>query len=225
MCRIPAGPLDPGTPGEANKSLAAFQQDLSICQQHAVSHTGFGGPSEPIAQATAGGAGGRTVVGATPGGPGAGTGKVAAPASAKPPDEISYAQCMAGRGDIVQTAPSPLMTMATLTMTGTPMRIGTVGFTRMRIRTLWLWVWLSLCVPVFRRRLRWWRAWLFCLQRQAWRISPRISRRRISRRRIPGGGFHGGGFHGGGFHGGSHGWGFHGGSIGGGSHGGGGGHH
>ena len=90
-------------PGK-DKSAAAFQQDQAICQQHAISHTGYGLPSEPAVQpsdrdvaTTTGGGGVASNLGpdATP------TGVVSAPAKAGIPDEVSYAQCMAARGDTV----------------------------------------------------------------------------------------------------------------------------
>lgn len=82
-----------------NKSLAAFQQDQSICAQHATAHTGYGGPSQPAAPNAAGNA----AAGATPDGPGADTGAV--PAGVNPSNEASFMQCMAARGNSVQMAP------------------------------------------------------------------------------------------------------------------------
>jgi hypothetical protein len=102
----PEGPAIMTFPGK-DKSAAAFEQDQSICQRHAVSHTGYGLPSEPVVQPSSGGAAATT--GGAPAAPSpapaAAPGKVSAPAEAEKPDELSFAQCMAARGDIVQLPP------------------------------------------------------------------------------------------------------------------------
>jgi hypothetical protein len=87
-----------------DKSGAAFQQDQAICQQHAISHTGYGLPSEPAVQPADGNVATTMDGGATSPNLGSGAttaGVVSAPAMAGIPDEISYAQCMAARGDTV----------------------------------------------------------------------------------------------------------------------------
>ncbi len=103
----PQGPSILTFPGN-DKSAAAFQQDQAICQRHAISHTGYGLRSEPAAQpsdsaatATAGGAPAGTSSGPA-------TGNTSAPATPEMPDELSYAQCMAARGDTVQVLPAPM---------------------------------------------------------------------------------------------------------------------
>jgi hypothetical protein len=45
-CAAPAPQAVVAFPGK-DKSAAAFQQDEAICRQHAISHTGYGLPSEP----------------------------------------------------------------------------------------------------------------------------------------------------------------------------------
>jgi hypothetical protein len=88
-------------PGK-DKSAAAFQQDQAICQQHAISNTGYGLPPElpadgNVATTADGGAGAPNLdrPGATS------TGEVSTPAKVGFPEGISYAQCMAARGDTV----------------------------------------------------------------------------------------------------------------------------
>ena len=103
-CVAPAPQAIVAFPGK-DKSAAAFQQDEAICQQHAISHTGYGLPSEPavppadgdVATTMGGGAAAPSLgtTGATA------TGVVSAPATAGIPDEISYAQCMVARGNTV----------------------------------------------------------------------------------------------------------------------------
>jgi len=85
-------------PGK-DKSPAAFQQDLSICRQHAISHSGYSGSSPP--------ASGGAAAAANPAVPGANGNGASVPAAAEPTDDIGYAQCMAARGDIVQMVPGP----------------------------------------------------------------------------------------------------------------------
>jgi hypothetical protein len=87
------------------KSAVAFQQDQSICQRHAISHSGYGLPSEPATQTQDGGPAANTAEGAAPAGPGAGTNQASATAVAEMPDELSYAQCKAARGNTVQLLP------------------------------------------------------------------------------------------------------------------------
>jgi hypothetical protein len=70
-------------PGQG-KTEAAFQQDEAICQQHAISHTGYGDASQPPPTSAAAPA----------------TGVVASPG--QPSQDVSFMQCMAARGDIVQ---------------------------------------------------------------------------------------------------------------------------
>ncbi len=91
----PPGPIGVVAPGK-DKSQAAFQQDQTVCQQHAVAQTGYGNPSQnPADHLPADG----TL-------PGSGGGSAAAAVSSgtEPPGEVSYLQCMAARGDIVQLA-------------------------------------------------------------------------------------------------------------------------
>jgi hypothetical protein len=98
----PQGPSILTFPGK-DKSAAAFQQDQAICRRHAISHTGYGLASEPAGQPSDAGAATTTGGGAAPPspGPGATTDKVPAAAKAEIPDQLSYAQCMAARGDRV----------------------------------------------------------------------------------------------------------------------------
>jgi uncharacterized membrane protein YgcG len=206
----PQGPSILALPGK-DKSLAAFQQDLSICQQHAVSHTGFGGPSEPVAQPPAGSAVGNTAIGATPAGPGAGTSKTAAPAGAKSPDEISYAQCMAARGDIVQTAPGPFYDDGYAYDNGYAYAYPYSGvYPYAYPYGFGFGYGYPYAYPYFGAGFVGGGLGYFAFNARHGGFHS---------------GFHGNRFHGGGFHGGFHGWGSHGGSTGGGSHGGGGSHH
>jgi hypothetical protein len=69
-------------PGK-DKTEASFQEDQSICQQHASTHTGYGDLSQKTSNV--------------------------APEAATPPsttstdvDDVSFLQCMAARGDIAQ---------------------------------------------------------------------------------------------------------------------------
>jgi hypothetical protein len=89
----PPGPPFVVMPGK-DKSEVAFQQDQSICQQHAIAHTGYddssqhpNGPTPPTQAPAASGTGAETP---------------AMLAGATPLDDLSYMQCMAARGDIVQ---------------------------------------------------------------------------------------------------------------------------
>jgi hypothetical protein len=105
----PQGPSFLTFPG-SDKSAVAFQQDQAICQRHAISHTGYGLPSEPAVQSSDGGA--AAISGGGPAasspGPSVVTRKVPARAEDEMPDELSYAQCMAARGDTVQLLPVPI---------------------------------------------------------------------------------------------------------------------
>jgi hypothetical protein len=95
----PPGPTGIVMPGK-DKTEAAFKQDESVCEQHAIAHTGYGDPSQqpdgttpPAPTPPASG---------TPPASSAGTNSDAMPAGGTPLDELSYMQCMAARGDIVQ---------------------------------------------------------------------------------------------------------------------------
>jgi hypothetical protein len=77
----PQGPSVLTFPG-MEKSAVAFQQDQSICQRHAISHSGYGLSSEPATQTQDGGAAANTAE-AAPAGPGAGTNQASAPAVAE----------------------------------------------------------------------------------------------------------------------------------------------
>jgi hypothetical protein len=79
----PPGPAALVLPGK-DKTVAAFQQDEAICQQHAVAQTGYGDPSQPATSSPAGSATG------------------AEAAMAQPSSDVSFMQCMAARGDTVQ---------------------------------------------------------------------------------------------------------------------------
>jgi hypothetical protein len=100
----------PGT----GKNLAAFQQDQAVCEQHAVAHTGYGGPGQPGATNLPAGTASSPRNGASeggPAGPGVTTANAAVPANAAGPggnqpfDGVGYLQCMASRGDTVQPQP------------------------------------------------------------------------------------------------------------------------
>jgi hypothetical protein len=79
----PPGPAAIVLPGQG-KTEAAFQQDETICRQHAISHTGYGDLSQPP-RASA---------------PVPATGPAASPG--QPSQDVSFMQCMAARGDTVQ---------------------------------------------------------------------------------------------------------------------------
>jgi hypothetical protein len=101
----PPGPMGVVAPGK-DKSQAAFQQDQSICQQHAVAQTGYGDasqyPANPVpANAMPPGSGDGSANGTAPGS-GGGSASARVPSGIEPPGEMSYLQCMAARGDIVQ---------------------------------------------------------------------------------------------------------------------------
>jgi hypothetical protein len=99
----PPGPAVVVLPGR-NKDLAAFQQDDLICRQHAAAKTGYSGPG--TSGAAPGSAGGSGVVPAPAGTQaGSGNGDQKGSAVAQPADEAAYAQCMAARGDVVQSRP------------------------------------------------------------------------------------------------------------------------
>jgi hypothetical protein len=100
----PQGPSILTFPG-TDKSAVAFQQDQSICQRHAISHSDYGLPSEPATQTPDGSAAANTAAGAAPAGADAESNKASAPAVAEMPDELGYAQCMAARGNTVQLSP------------------------------------------------------------------------------------------------------------------------
>jgi len=91
----------PGT----GKDQAAFQQDVRVCQQHAVAHTGYtdsalSAPPDTPAGITPNGA-----TQAAPLIPGNATANAVAPAGTQPFDAAGYLQCMAARGDTVQPQP------------------------------------------------------------------------------------------------------------------------
>jgi hypothetical protein len=89
----PPGPMGVVAPGK-DKSQAAFQQDQSICQQHAVAQTGYGdAPQNPADHLPADG---------TPPSSAGGPASAPIPPGTAPPGELSFLQCMAARGDIVQ---------------------------------------------------------------------------------------------------------------------------
>lgn len=100
----------PGT----GKDLAAFHQDELICQQHAVAHTGYGGPTGSAAAGSPAGTPGDAANGASRNGTAGGTpiaarttaANAAVPVGAQPFDEDGYLQCMASRGDTVQPQPA-----------------------------------------------------------------------------------------------------------------------
>jgi hypothetical protein len=82
---VAASPRDPAVmvmPGK-DKTEASFQEDQSICQQHAIAHTGYGDLS-------------RHPSGIPPEAPTPTT------TTSADIDDVSYMQCMAARGDIVQ---------------------------------------------------------------------------------------------------------------------------
>ena len=87
------GPMGVVAPGK-DKSQAAFQQDQSVCQQHAVAQTGYGNASQNPAD--------HLPPDGTLPGSGGGSASAAVPSGTAPPGELSYLQCMAARGDIVQ---------------------------------------------------------------------------------------------------------------------------
>ena len=91
----PPGPMGVVAPGK-DKSQAAFQQDQSVCQQHAVAQTGYGNASQNPADHL-------PADGTLPGSAG-GSASAAVPSGTAPPGEVSYLQCMAARGNIVQLA-------------------------------------------------------------------------------------------------------------------------
>ena len=91
VAQPPAAPAVTVLPGK-NKDAAAFQQDQTICEQHAVAHTGYGTPSNSPVRPPA-------VAQAAPATP-----ANAQIAPAAPPDQAAYVQCMAARGDTVQIA-------------------------------------------------------------------------------------------------------------------------
>jgi hypothetical protein len=98
----PPGPTGMIVPG-ADKTAAAFQQDQAICQQHALAHTGYGGPTQlgPSASAPTAAEPSPTASAPTPVSEVApATGAAAAPA--QPADDVGFMQCMAARGDNVQ---------------------------------------------------------------------------------------------------------------------------
>ena len=91
------------------KDQAAFQQDMMICQQHAVAHTGYNTPvpptpvpPTPVPPATAPP---QPPPPAATGGPANTAANPPAPGSIQPLDEAGYLQCMASRGDTVQAEP------------------------------------------------------------------------------------------------------------------------
>ncbi len=86
-------------PGK-DKSAADFRQDQAICQQHAISHTGYGLPPETAARQSDSSPGGSAVA-APSAAAGAPTGEVSSTAGAEIPDEVGFAQCMAARGNTV----------------------------------------------------------------------------------------------------------------------------
>jgi hypothetical protein len=95
-------------PGMA-KDPAAFQQDDSICRQHATAHTGYGVTSRDAAPGAPGGAIGSATRGDEAARSLSQNNKnttVGTPSDAALPDELGYLQCMAARGDIVRQAPA-----------------------------------------------------------------------------------------------------------------------
>jgi hypothetical protein len=182
----------PGT----GKDQAAFQQDQAVCEQHAVAHTGYGGPAQPGATNSPAGTASTPpngASGATPAVPATTAATAAVPTNAAVPvgnqpfDGVGYLQCMASRGDTVQ--PQPGGYAATTYAYGYPYDYGYP-------------------YPVYDDGFYGgfgWGGW------GGWHHDGFDHR-----------GFAHEGFHGGGFHGGFHGGGFHGGGFG---HGGGGGGH
>jgi hypothetical protein len=114
-CEAAAPPPASGivVPGPG-KDQAAFQQDDQVCREHAVAQTGYGAAGQtPNGGATSGN------VAPPPGGSGA---PLSPPSGPRPssesenladqpltvtPNPIGYMQCMAARGDTVQSAPWP----------------------------------------------------------------------------------------------------------------------
>jgi uncharacterized membrane protein YgcG len=111
----PPGPAGMILPGK-DKTAAAFQLDQEVCQQHALSRTGFGGPSAPgpialgptqlAPSAPAPSASAPTASALSPSDSANQAGPVtgAAAASPQPSGDVGFMQCMAARGDTVQMA-------------------------------------------------------------------------------------------------------------------------
>lgn len=87
-CATSSGAAFSVLPGPG-KDQAAFQQDMLVCQQHAVAHTGY---NAPVPTAAAGAA--------------ANPVDTVAPGGTQPFDATGYLQCMASRGDTVQAQPT-----------------------------------------------------------------------------------------------------------------------
>ncbi len=99
----PPGPAGLITPGK-DKTAAAFQLDQTICQQHALAHTGYGGPSQLTPSAPAPTATAEPAPRPSAPTPASQVASAigAAPAPAQPTDDVGFMQCMAARGDTVQ---------------------------------------------------------------------------------------------------------------------------
>jgi hypothetical protein len=108
----PAVTVVPGT----GKDAAAFLQDELVCQQHAVAKTGYGTPAQASAagvapyngSSAASGSPPRATNPANPAAVNLATANppIAALPGAEPPDEVAYMQCMASRGNVVETLPA-----------------------------------------------------------------------------------------------------------------------
>jgi hypothetical protein len=107
----PTSPAFVVVPG-STKTMAEFQQDDSICRQHASALTGYDTPAQnATGGAVPNGASGTSA--AQP--PGKTTSSAAATEPSKgasppitgQPNEVAYDQCMAARGNLVQPAPQP----------------------------------------------------------------------------------------------------------------------
>ena len=97
----PPGPTAIITPGR-DKDPIAFQQDQEICQQHAESSSGYGAPAPPAASAPPGNQPQPQLPAAKGNGAPQAANSLAIPAAVQTPGEVSYVQCMAARGDIIQ---------------------------------------------------------------------------------------------------------------------------
>jgi hypothetical protein len=101
----PPGPSVVILPGNG-KDLAAFQQDDLICKGHALAHTGYAGPAPAVAGGAANDPPSAGSAGALHDGQGAGTAVTANATGNQYLDGVGYVQCMAARGDVVQTQPN-----------------------------------------------------------------------------------------------------------------------
>jgi hypothetical protein len=101
-----SGPAGMITPGK-DKTAAAFEQDQAVCQQHAISHTGYGdqsAPTSPAPTSPAPTSPAPTPSAAAPSTPATASQSGPATVAAQPSDDVDFMQCMAARGDTVQVA-------------------------------------------------------------------------------------------------------------------------